>query len=116
MTNLHNTPNLAHLNLVCVQSSLLLERILQTLRYRGFNVVNMNTLEINEQETEVNLLVKGQAKLTTLQKSLEGLVEVQQCYLTEDQAKLATLIEMGLPSIYSPPPSTPSSVLAAEGA
>jgi len=93
---------LAHLSLICSQSSLLLERLLQTMRYRGFTVVNMNSTELSSHETEVNLLVKGQAKLTTLQKSLEALIEVQQCYLTEDQAKLATLIEMGLPSIYSP--------------
>jgi hypothetical protein len=43
----------------------------------------------------VSLVVKGQGKLTTLQKSLESLVEVQECYLTDDQAKLATLLDMG---------------------
>jgi len=106
---------LIHLNLVCVTSSLLLERILQTVRYRGFNVVNMNSAELVTGEIEVDLVLKGQAKLTTLQKSLEALVEVQQCYLTSDQAKLTTLIQAGLTSIYSPPKITKPTALAASG-
>ena len=116
MSTHENHQGLAHLNLVCSQSSLLLERLLQTMRYRGFTVVNMNATELSPNETEVSLLVKGQAKLTTLQKSLEALIEVQQCYLTEDQAKLATLIEMGLPSIYSPTKLAQPTRLAAESA
>jgi acetolactate synthase regulatory subunit len=86
---------LAHLNLVCVSSSLLLERVLQTLRYRSFQLVSMNCNPTSANESVVSLVVKGQGKLTTLQKSLESLVEVQECYLTDDQAKLATLLDMG---------------------
>lgn len=86
---------LAHFNLVCVSSSLLLERVLQTLRYRSFQLVSLNFNPITEQEVVVSLVVKGQGKLTTLQKSFETIVEVQECYLTEDQAKLATLLDMG---------------------
>lgn len=113
-----SNPNIpvAHVSLVCIQSSLLLERVLQTLRYRGFNVVNMATNELSASETEVHLMVKGQGKLTTLQKSLESLIEVQQCYLTADQAKLASLLEFGLSSIFSPAKTTQPGSYAAEGA
>jgi acetolactate synthase regulatory subunit len=84
---------LAHVKLNCTSSSVLLERILQTSRYRGFRILNLHFYDVKSDETEVNLLVKGQAKLTTLQKSLEAIVEVQQCYLNDDQAKLTTLLE-----------------------
>ena len=110
-----NESNFAHMSLTCINSSLLLERVLQTVRYRGFTVFNMNSKELNSHESEINLVLKGQAKLTTLQKSLESLIEVQQCYLTADQAKLTTLIELGLPSIYSPPKITKPTALAASG-
>ena len=86
---------LAHFNLECVSSSLLLERILQTLRYRSFQLVSLNFNPTSASEVTVSLIVKGQGKLTTLQKSFETIVEVQQCYLIEDQAKLATLLDMG---------------------
>ncbi len=86
---------LAHFNLVCVSSSLLLERVLQTLRYRSFQLVSLNFNPTSANEVVVSLVVKGQGKLTTLQKSFETIVEVQECYLTEDQAKLATLLDMG---------------------
>lgn len=86
---------LAHFNLVCVSSTLVVERILQSLRYRGFQVVNMNVNPISVDEVGISLVVKGQGKLTSLQKTFESLIEVQECYLTEDQAKLATLLDMG---------------------
>lgn len=111
----HNAP-VAHVNLICVQSSLLLERLLQTLRYRGFNVVSMASNDLSANETEVHLVVKGQGKLTTLQKSFEALIEVQQCYLTADQAKLASLLEFGLASMFSPAKTTQPGSYAAEGA
>lgn len=110
-----STP-VAHVNLVCVQSSLLLERLLQTLRYRGFNVVSMASNDLSSTETEVHLVVKGQGKLTTLKKSFEALIEVQQCYLTSDQAKLASLLEFGLSSMFSPAKTTQPGSYAAEGA
>ena len=115
MTNTNAHLQLAHLNLVCLSSSLVLERVLQTVRYRGFSIVNMSATERTKHETRVALVLKGQAKLTTLQKSLEALVEVQQCYLTEDQAKLTTLIEMGLASSYSPTRITRPNAIVAEG-
>jgi len=86
---------LAHFNLVCVSSSLLLERVMQTLRYRSFQLVSLNYNPSSKDEVVISLVVKGQGKLTTLQKSFETIVEVQECYLTEDQAKLATLLDMG---------------------
>lgn len=107
---------MAQFSLKCATSRLLLERLLQILRYRGFSVINFSSVELNDQETEVSLLVKGQAKLTTLQKSFETLIEVQECYFTEDQAKLATLLDMGLNSLISPTNIPQSASYAAEGA
>lgn len=86
--------NLAHIKLSCRSSSLLLERILQVSRYRGFSVLNLAFNSLENNETEISFLVKGQAKLTTLQKSLEAIVDVQQCYLNDDQAKLTSLLKM----------------------
>jgi acetolactate synthase regulatory subunit len=85
----------AHLHLECTWSSILLERLLQTVRYRGFNISNLAFNQVSDERAEVQFMVKGQAKLTTLQKSLEALIEVQQCYLTEDKAKLESLLELG---------------------
>jgi hypothetical protein len=51
--------------------------------------------EHNKNLTEMTFCVSGQGKLTTLQKSLETLIEVQQCYLSEDEAELPGLLEMG---------------------
>ena len=99
--NKHNETPVAHLSLICTSNQILLERLLQTVRYRGFQVLNMNSNDLENGETEVNFLVKGQAKLATLKKSLETLVDVQQCYLTDEKEKLARLLEMGLSSINS---------------
>lgn len=84
----------ASVKLTCTSSSLLLERVLQTARYRGFRVSN---LEFSDQGnyTTIKMVVKGQAKLSTLEKSLMALVEVEECYLAEDQAELAPSVEMG---------------------
>ena len=101
---------LAHFNLVCCQSSLVLERVLQTLRYRSFQLVNLNYNVSGEGELMISLVVKGQGKLTTLQKSFETIVEVQQCYLTEDQAELAALLDMG--QRISPELNNPTQPLA----
>lgn len=86
---------IAHFNLVCVSSTIVLERVLQTLRYRGFELITVNYNVTSETEVSISLVVKGQAKLTTLKKSFEAIIEVQECYLTEDQAKLAALLDMG---------------------
>jgi acetolactate synthase regulatory subunit len=100
--NKHNETPVAHLSLICTSNQILLERLLQIVRYRGFQVLNMSSNDLNNGDTEVNFLVKGQAKLTTLKKSLETLIDVQQCYLTDDKAKLATLLEMGFSSMNNP--------------
>lgn len=99
--NNHNETPIAHLSLICTSNSILLERLLQIVRYRGFQVLNMNSNDLENGETEVNFLVKGQAKLTTLKKSLETIIDVQQCYLTDDKEKLARLLEMGFSSMSS---------------
>lgn len=105
--NNHNDTPMAHLYLVCTANPILLERLLQTVRYRGFQVMNMNSTNLNNGDTEVNLVVKGQAKLTTLKKSLETIIDVQQCYLTDDKAELATLLDMGASSLNSPVINSP---------
>ena len=86
---------LAHFNLVCTYSTIVVERLLQTLRYRGFELVTLNFNLNSPKEVCVSLVVKGQGKLTTLQKSFESIIEVQECYLTEDEAKLAALLDIG---------------------
>lgn len=85
----------AHIKLTCTSSGLGLERVLQTVRYRGFRVTHLSFNDGGNGDTQMQFVVNGQAKLTTLQKSLEALIEVQQCYLTEDKAKLATLLAVG---------------------
>lgn len=82
-------PTTAKVQLTCITTGATLERILQTLRYRGFRALEVNFFEQGDNVAHIELLVKGQAKLTTLQKSLEALIEVQECYLTEDKAKLS---------------------------
>jgi acetolactate synthase regulatory subunit len=100
--NNHNETPVAHFFLICKANPILLERLLQTVRYRGFQVLNMSSNDLENGDTEVNFLVKGQAKLTTLKKSLETIIDVQQCYLTDDKAKLATLLEMGFSNMINP--------------
>lgn len=99
--NNHNETPIGHLSLICASNSILLERLLQIVRYRGFQVLNMNSNDLENGETEVNFLVKGQAKLTTLKKSLEIIIDVKECYLTDDKKKLTKLMEVGFSNMNS---------------
>lgn len=85
----------AHIKLYCTSSSLLLERVLQAARYRGFRITDLQFSELPSGMTEIGFSAFGQGKLTTLKKSLETLIEVQQCYLSEDEAELPSLLDMG---------------------
>lgn len=113
MNAFQSTPT--YLQLLCSDNQIVLERLLQTIRYRGFAVVSMTANPVNSTQLLVSMQLKGQAKLTTLQKSLQAIIDVQQCYLSEDEAKLPSILELEHTTTFCSEQITQPSTQVAEG-
>ncbi|MEW6997313.1 acetolactate synthase 2 small subunit [Colwelliaceae bacterium BS250] len=74
------------LTIIAQQQPVLMERILQVVRYRGFSAKSLSMLPAKDNKVVIEVSVEGDKSVDNLQKQLLKIIDIEQIK-AEDQLK-----------------------------